>query len=178
MAKAPKQAKAKQAALKGKDTGKAGGNRSLVWLSGLACGALVAIAPGTALVAACLLAPSIVALKLDHEPGRPMARTVLTCGLAGCVQPVLTLWNAGQSLDAAFAIVTDPTMAGIAWSAAAAGWLLTQLAPMGVRAVLEASSLTRATRLRLTRARIAEAWGLEKPAEEPAELSGPAARIV
>jgi hypothetical protein len=131
-------------------------------MSGLACGVLVAIAPGVATVAAGLLAPGIVALKLDREPGRPVARTVITFGLAGCVQPVITLWNTGQSFDTAIAIVTDPTMIGTAWSLAAAGWLVTQVAPLVVRAVLEASALARTTRLRATRERIAEAWGLSR----------------
>ena len=154
MAKAPK---AKKAA-----GGKEGSDRSLVWLSGLACGALVAVAPGIAVLAAGLLAPGLAALKLDRTPGRPVARTVLTCGLAGCVQPVITLWNTGQSLETALVILGDPLTTGIAWSAAAAGWLMTELAPLGVRAVLEAGALTRATRLRVLHGRIAEAWGVEE----------------
>ena len=139
----------------------AGGNRSVVWLSGLACGVLAAVVPGIAIVAAGLLAPGLVALRLDRDPGRPLARTVLTCGLAGCVHPVITLWNTGQSFATAIAIVTDPAIVGIAWSAAAAGWLLTQIAPLMVRVALEAVALGRSTRLRAERARIAEAWGLD-----------------
>jgi hypothetical protein len=154
MAKAAKQAKAAGQA--------AEGNRSVVWLSGLACGALAAIAPGVAVVAAGLLIPGLVALRMDQQPGRPVARTVLTCGLAGCVQPVMSLWNMGQSFNAAIAIVTDPTAIGIAWSLAAGGWLLTELAPLLVRAVLEAAALTRSAKLRAMRVRIAEAWGLDQ----------------
>jgi hypothetical protein len=77
------------------------------------------------------------------------------------VRPVIALWNAGQSFDTAMAIVTDPGVIGIAWGAAAAGWLMTQLSPLVVRATLEAAALARATRLRALRGRIAEAWGLE-----------------
>jgi hypothetical protein len=124
------------------------------------------VAPGVGLVAGGLLAPGVVALKLDQEPGRPVARTVLTCGLAGCVQPIITLWNTGQSFNAAMAIVTDPAAIGLAWSAAAAGWLLTQLAPLLVRAALEAGALARATRLRTMRGKIAEAWGLDQASDE------------
>jgi hypothetical protein len=127
----------------------------------LACGVLAAIAPGIATLAAGLLIPGLVALKLDQDPGRPIARTVLTCGLAGCVQPVITLWNMGQSFDTAIAILTDPTAIGIAWSAAAAGWLLTQITPLAVRAALEATALARSTRLRAMRSRTAETWGLD-----------------
>lgn len=137
----------------------------MVWLSGLACGVLAAIAPGVAILVAGLLAPGIVALRLDREPGRPIARTVLTFGLAGCVQPVIALWNTGESFGAAVAIVTDPTTLGIAWAAAAAGWLLTQIVPLIVRAVLEARFLARTVRLRSVRGRLIEAWGLEEPPE-------------
>jgi hypothetical protein len=165
MAKAAKAKKpttgARQAAASG-----SGGGRPVVWLSGLACGVLAAVTPGVAIVAVGLLAPGFVALKLDQEPGRPVARTILTCGLAGCVHPVMTLWNSGQSFGAAIAIVTDPSALGMAWSAAAAGWLLTQLAPLLVRAALEAAVLARATRLRVTRGRLAEAWGLQAESED------------
>jgi hypothetical protein len=161
MAKPPKPPKAKQGP-KGQHKGGIATNyRSVVWLSGLACGVLAALVPGIAAVAAGLLAPGLAALKFDREPGRPVARTVLTCGLAGCVHPVITLWNTGQSFDTAIAIVTDPTTIGIAWSAAAAGWLLTQITPLAVRAALEGVALARSTRLRAARSRIAEAWGLD-----------------
>jgi hypothetical protein len=161
MATALQTPKTKQRRTRQGNGGIAGANRSVVWLSGLACGVLAAIVPGIAAVAAGLLAPGVVALRLDREPGRPVARTVLTCGLAGCVHPVITLWNTGQSFETAVAIVTDPTTIGIAWSAAAAGWLLTQIAPLAVRVALEAVALGRSTRLRAARSRIAEAWGLD-----------------
>ena len=145
----------------------AGGNRSIVWLSGLACGVLAAVAPGIAVLAAGLLIPGAVALRLDREPGRPVARTVLTFGLVGCVYPVIALWNLGQSFGSAVAIVSDPTTLGVAWSAAAAGWLLTQLAPLAVRAALEGAALARSSRLRAARARIADTWGLDPAPKDP-----------
>jgi hypothetical protein len=161
MAKAPKPPKTKQRPTGQNKERIAANYRTVVWLSGLACGILAALVPGIATVAAGLLAPGLVALKFDREPGRPMARTVLTCGLAGCVHPMITLWNTGQSFDTAITIVTDPTAIGIAWSAAASGWLLTQIAPLAVRAALEGVALARSTRLRAARSRIAEAWGLD-----------------
>jgi hypothetical protein len=141
----------------------ASGGRSVVWLSGLACGVLAAVAPALATLAAGLLLPGLVALKLDQEPGRPIARTVLTFGLAGCVHPVIILWNTGQSFETAVAIVTDPKMAGAAWIAAAMGWLMTQIAPLVMRAILEATALARAARLRTVRGRLLETWGIEPP---------------
>ena len=112
MAKAPKPPKPKPEA-NGQQNGRAaGGNRSVIWLSGLACGVLAAIEPGVAMVTAGLLVPGALALRLDRDPGRAVARTVLTCGLAGCVQPIITLWNTGRSFDTAIRIVTDPTIFG------------------------------------------------------------------
>ena len=165
MAKTAKQLKRKPAPKGGGKADAPGGNRSVVWLSGLACGMLATVTPGIAIVAAGLLAPGLVALGMDHDPGRPMARTVLSCGLAACVQPVITLWNTGHSFATAISIVTDPATIGLAWSAAAGGWLLTQVTPLAVRAVLEAGALAQATRLRAVRARIAEAWGLDDAAK-------------
>ena len=159
MAKAAKIAGGKAGARR-TGVGKTSGGRSLVWLSGLACGALVAVAPGLAVLAAGLLAPGLAALKLERELGRPVARAMLTCGLAGCVRPVILLWDTGYALDTALVILTTPWAVGPAWSAAAAGWLMTELAPLGVRAALEAGALARAARLRVLRARIAEAWGV------------------
>jgi hypothetical protein len=143
-----------------------GGNRSVIWFSGLACGALVVIAPGIAALALGLLAPGALAVRLDHEPGRPIARSVVTFGLAGCVHPVILLWNMGQSFDTAIAILMDPTTLAVAWAAAGAGWLLTQMAPLAVRAVLEAAALTRSVRLRAERTRLAETWGLDAASDD------------
>ena len=158
-----KAAKAKRASKQGSDhlPGEKEGGHSAIWLSGLACGVLAAVAPGVATIGAGLLVPGLVALKLDQAPGRPIARAVLTCGLAGCVQPIITLWNTGQSFTAAMAILTDSQAIGVAWSAAAAGWLVTQIAPLGVRAMLEAAALARTARLRAARGRIVELWGID-----------------
>jgi len=48
-------------------------------------------------------------------------------------------------------------------TAGAAGWLLAELSPIGVRAALEALSLTRAAKLRSARARLVDEWGFSEP---------------
>jgi hypothetical protein len=138
------------------------GGRSLVWLQGLACGALAALAPAAALRMALLLAPGIMALVFDRQPGRAIARTVLLCQLAACVEPVRQMWADG----AGSGFMPDPASLGTAWSAAAAGWLLTQLLPLGVNVALDAASLTRSARLQAARGRLVEEWGLEPPADQ------------
>ena len=137
--------------------------QSLVWVQGLLCGALATLATPTALLLAVLLAPALVALALDRAPGRPIARSVALCGLAACVEPVRTLWTAGHDLSTAIALLADLMTIGMVWTAGAAGWLLAELSPIGVRAVLEALSLTRAAKLRSARARLVEEWGFSEP---------------
>jgi hypothetical protein len=136
---------------------------SLVWLQGLACGAMVAFVPGVALLLGILLAPGLGALILDRQPGRPIARGILLCSAAACIAPVEQLWNGGQSVDVSLSILGDIRSIGTAWSAAAAGWLMAELLPIGVRAVLEATCLARAAHLRAARAKLVEEWGVEPP---------------
>jgi hypothetical protein len=133
----------------------------MVWLQGLTCGAVVTLAPGVALLLALLLGPGLLAVLLDREPGRPMARCVLLMGVATCVQPLRILWADGGSAAAALALAADLQVLGTAWSAAAAGWLLAELAPLGTRLVLEALARSRAAKLRAERERLLAEWGAE-----------------
>lgn len=75
--------------------------------------------------------------------------------------PLRTLWTAGHTMATASALAGNARIVGIAWSAAAAGWLLAEILPIGIRAVLGTLSLARAVRLRLERERLVEAWGLD-----------------
>ncbi len=141
-------------------------HHSLVWLQGLACGGFAALAPSVAMMVGVLLGPGLVALALDREAGKPVARAVLLCGLAACVDPVRSLWASGHGLNASLALAGDVRVVGGAWSAAAAGWLLAEIAPVAVRAALEAGAMARAVQLRAARERLAEEWGLP-PSEQP-----------
>ena len=133
---------------------------SLVWLQGLLCGALVALATPTALLLGVLLGPAMLALILDRQQGRPRARSIALCSLAASIDPLRALWMTGHSIATATALLGNMRTIGLAWSAAAAGWLLAEVAPIAVRVVLEALSASRAARLRAERARLTEEWGL------------------
>jgi hypothetical protein len=134
---------------------------SMVWLQGLVCGALVMLAPPTALLMGVLLGPAILAALLDGQPGRPKARSIALFGMAASVDPVRTLWVSGHTIPAAAALLGNLHVLGTAWAAAAAGWLLVEAAPVAVRATLEAISISRAARLRVLRAKLAEEWQLD-----------------
>ncbi len=141
-----------------------GGGGSLVWLQGLACGAMAALAPASAGQLAALLAPAIAALFLDRNSGKPIARAMLLFGLAASVEPVRLAWVAGRG--GGFERLMDPDALLPAWLAAAAGWLLAQAVPVVVGVVIDAGKRTRASALQEARATLVAAWGLE---EEPAD---------
>jgi hypothetical protein len=138
---------------------------SLIWLQGLLCGALATLATPTALLLGVLLAPAIAAVLLDHQPGRPRARSIALCGMAASVDPLRTLWSSGHNLATASALLSNLQVVGMAWSAAAVGWLLAEISPLAVRAVLEALSSARVSKLQTERARLVEAWRLPAPTE-------------
>lgn len=134
---------------------------SLVWLQGLGCGAVATLAPGFAVLLGLLLTPGLIALLFDREPGRPMARCVLLTGMAACIPPAEALWINGQTVAAALGLLGDFQVVGTAWSAAAAGWLLAELAPLGSRLVLESLARSRAARLRAQRQVLIDSWGFD-----------------
>jgi hypothetical protein len=146
---------------------KAGAPRrhSLVWLQGLGCGAVVALLPAMALLGGVLLLPGVLALLYellyDRQGGRPVVRAVLLAGAAAVVRPAIVLWNAGNSMDACLALLGDVRVVGTAWSAAAAGWLAAELAPIVVLTLLEAGVQTKAARLRAERERLVAEWGFD-----------------
>ena len=139
--------------------------RSLIWLQGLLCGSIVTLATPSALLLGIMLAPAGLAYRWDREPGQPMARVVLVCALAGAVIPMRTLWGGGHGMPLAVAMLGDVWTWLPAWAASGGGWLLAELAPIGVRAVLELAVLARATRLRAQRAKLENEWGIAETDE-------------
>src|SRR5579872_1024082 len=102
--------------------------RSLVWLQGLLCGAVATLATPTALLLGVLLAPALLALMIDRQPGRPKARSIALWSMAASVAPLRALWIAGHTMAGAAALAGNLRVVITAWSAAAAGWLLAELA--------------------------------------------------
>jgi hypothetical protein len=133
----------------------------MIWLQGLLCGALVTLATPTALLLGVLLGPALLALLLDRQPGRPKGRSVALFAMAAAVNPLRILWASGHSIAIASSILANPRVLGIAWSAAATGWLLAEITPIGVRVVQESLLRSHAARLRTARARLVEEWGFE-----------------
>jgi len=132
--------------------------RSLLWLHGLLCGALAALASPTALLAAGLLGPAVAMFAMDGAPGRPVGRSVLLFGAAGSLRAFFALWDGGHSLPLAIGMLLDPQTVGIAWLASAAGWLSAESLPVLAQVTMETLASSRAARLRAEIARHEEAW--------------------
>jgi hypothetical protein len=137
----------------------------MAWLQGLMCGALVMLAPPTALLIGVLLGPALLAALFDQQSGRPRARSIGLFGMAASVDPLRTLWLSGHSMAVATALLGNVRIVATAWAAAAGGWLLVETAPIAVRAALDALSISRSARLRVSRAKLTEEWRLD-PADE------------
>ena len=140
--------------------GSARGPGSTVWLQGLACGALVALATPVAALAALLMVPSMAAFLLEHPASRVAARVALLCGLAAAAAPLAALWQSSQGVGAAIAAASDGGVLIGCWAAQAAGWLLTHLAPLLTRLALDMYARTVAARLRAERAHYEAEWGI------------------
>jgi hypothetical protein len=134
--------------------------RSYLWLQGMACGALVTMAPPTALVCGVLMLPAIIATVVETAPGKPLTRVLALFGGAAIVSPLHILWTSGHTLSGAMTLVEDPAVLSLSYAAAGGGWLLAELVPVLVRVALEATTRARTANLRATRARLQEEWRL------------------
>ncbi len=130
----------------------------MIWVQGLLCGAVVALAPPLALLLAVLLAPAAVVVTLEADAGRPTSRSLLLFGLSASVDPVRRLWGAGDTIGASLRLLGEPRVLAIAWGAAAGAWVLTELTPAAVGLVLDAAGRSRAARLRARRERLLQDW--------------------
>jgi len=88
---------------------------------------------------------------------------LLLLGAAASFAPLRSLWDAGNTLDAAMALITDPLRLGLAWVAAGVGWMLSELIQLVGREVLEVMARHRVAALRQERAALEAEWGTLSP---------------
>lgn len=129
----------------------------VVWLQGMACGAVLMMATPSALLAMILLLPSLAAAIADPAPGRPSTRAVILFGLAAASPAFAALWRGGHDVARALSLATEVTVLARCWSVQAAAWLLTQILPLLFRLALEANASRQTAQLeRLRQAHEAE----------------------
>lgn len=131
-----------------------------IWLVGLVCGAVIALATPYAVLAGAVLVPGLLVMLLDTGPERSMATPVLTIGVATLVQPALSLWAAGHQMSAAVAIATDPRSIAACWAWQGLGWLVMELGPPLIRITLDGTAKARTLHLRHQRAQLEAEWGI------------------
>jgi hypothetical protein len=149
------------------ETGAARG--SGLWLQGLVCGGVLAVAAPAVLLVVVLGLPALLAWASDREPGRPMARNVMLFAAALSVPALAALWQAGRGWSACLDLLSEPERLAAAWAAQAGAWLLGELAPLVLRLGMDAASRAQTTRLRARRARLEAEWGLPPPEAPPAD---------
>lgn len=130
-----------------------------MWLQGMACGGMAALAPVATSQVLMLLAPGLVFLILDEQEGKPVARAMLMFGLAASTEPIRSAWITGSELG--WDRVMDTQAIMMAWLAAAIGWLLANALPVLIGLAVDASHQARAEALRDTRATLVRDWGLD-----------------
>ena len=133
----------------------------IVLLLGLAGGGLIAMSPDIALPLVVLLLPGLLALVLDRSPGCGVARTILLFQGAACVHPVTGAWYRCAGIDGCMSYIVEwPTLIWV-WLAAAAGWSMTEVIPLGLKLLDDHRLRSRRTVLSERREALAEEWGLD-----------------
>lgn len=135
--------------------------RSMLWVQGLACGLLLAMAAPLALVLGVALAPSLLWAAFAPASAQGTGRVMLVYAVAALAPFTTTLWDVAQSWPAAQMLLEGMRVPALAWAAQGGGWLLGQVAPLVARMVLDARVGVRAARLREARERLRAEWGMD-----------------
>jgi hypothetical protein len=143
-----------------------GVNGLIILLMGLALGGLIALSPDIALPLVVLLLPGLLVLILDRTPGCAAARAILLFQAAACVRPVMEAWYRCAGIDGCMGYLAEWPTVLRAWLAAAAGWVLIQLLPLGLKVLEDHRLRVRRTVLVARRKALADEWGLEDKARE------------
>jgi hypothetical protein len=134
---------------------------SVTWLLGMICGAVLAFATPTALLAGFLLAPAILVAVCDRVPGRATTRCVFIASTGLAFGPVWHLNAGGATLGMAFDMLLEPNVLCPAWLAGASAWAVCECLPVLLRGASDRLAAAQAAAL-LEEARALRArWDVE-----------------
>ncbi len=119
----------------------------LLWLQGLACGALLAFATPSFILLGAFLSPALACLAADSEPARRMSRAVALACLAGALPPTWSLWMHDDRMEVALALLTDPATLFFGWGPAAGVWALCEILPVVLKSLWDMSEAARSRSL-------------------------------
>jgi hypothetical protein len=133
----------------------------IVLLLALAGGGLIAMSPDIALPLTVLLLPGLLALIMDRTPGCGVARAIVLFQGAACVHPVMDAWYRCAGIDGCMSYLAEwPTVVRV-WLAAAAGWIVVQTLPLGLKILDDYRLRYRRSLLTARRDALTTEWGLD-----------------
>ncbi len=133
-----------------------------IWVQGLACGALLTFAAPTLLMLVVVLAPTGLCLLAEPRSGRGQARAVALGCAATALGPVWRLWMAGDRLDQALTILTEPATLCMAWGAGATAWAMCQITPVAIRVLWDAKEAAKSRALKAELETLRSTWNLDQ----------------
>lgn len=134
-----------------------------MWMQGLACGALLTFETATALLLCVLMAPAIISAIAEPGPERSVTRAVALGCAAAALRPVWRLWLAGNRLEGALSILSQPVPLLLAWGAGACAWACCVVLPVVLKGAWDVSDATRVRSLEAELKHYREEWVLDPP---------------
>jgi hypothetical protein len=108
-----------------------------------------------------LLLPGLLALIMDRTPGCGVARAIVLFQGAACVHPVMDAWYRCAGIDGCMSYLAEwPTVLRV-WLAAAAGWIVVQTLPLGLKVLDDYRLRYRRSLLVARRDSLTTEWGLD-----------------
>jgi hypothetical protein len=107
------------------------------------------------------LLPTLIVLIADEEAEKSSAITVGAMNLAGVVPFVIELWQKGQTMDIAFAILRQPNTWLVMLGAAAVGRLILYVVPPLAASLAITQAEMRLAKLQDSLVQLKQVWGPE-----------------
>ena len=115
----------------------------------------------------CLFLPTLLALIVEREPGRPMTRTLLLFGFAGAWDAIGAFWQGWSLHGADVMAMPDVHAIARAWLAQAGGCLLAEVIGLGFVLLVDRESARTKADSEAEIAALKVEWSLNQPGGNP-----------
>lgn len=133
---------------------------------------LIAVLFPTFMLVGLGMLPTLVVYLGDKSRNKSFAMTVALTNLCGVLPSLASLWDRGQSMQAATEIAGDPLMWILPLGAAGVGWLIFMSMPPLIAAYYKTASDARIDNLMLKQRGLVEVWGEEVAERDEEEAAG------
>lgn len=130
------------------------------------------VALPTLLIFAVGMIPTLVSFVVDKTRRRAQTVSVGAISFAACMFYVLDLWGAGNDLDGAFTIVSNPMMIVVTFGAAAVGYGIDIVVSGMASHIMYANLKRRQSRIKKSQKDLVERWGREVRGDIPLDAHG------